>query len=69
MTPAQQATAELHAAFWSTPYTNTLVALAQLNRVLPRRTRDMMRQEAAELKSLGLSKAPKGHSAAKGRKK
>ena len=69
MTPAQQATAELHAAFWNTPYTNTLVALAQLNSTLPRRTRDMMKQEAIELREAGLSKAPKGHSVAKGRKK
>lgn len=61
MTPAQQATVELHAAFWNTPYTNTLVALTALNSKLPRQTYNLMKQEAIELRDMGMTKAPKGH--------
>lgn len=56
MTPAQQATAELHAAFWGIPYTTTLVAMHYVNEKLPRTTYNLMKQEAKELHALGMSR-------------
>ncbi len=60
MTPAQQATAELHAAFFATPYTATLVARRTLDAALPRRQYDLMKREVQELKDLGMSRLGKG---------
>lgn len=67
MTPAQQATAELHAAFWDVPYTNTLVALTSINSKLPRRAHNLMTAEAKELQQMKMYKAPKGHGMGKGK--
>ena len=60
MTPAQQATAELHAAFWNIPYTDTLVAMRSVTQTLPARRYDMMKNEVNELKDLGMSRLGKG---------
>lgn len=64
MTPAQQATIELHAAFWG----QQPLRPPTLN-YLPARRYDMMKQEALELSLCGIAKAPKGHSMNKGKKK
>lgn len=60
MTPAQQATAELHAAFWNISYTDTLVAMRSVTQTLPARRYDMMKNEVNELKDLGMQRLGKG---------
>ena len=56
MTPAQQATAELHAAFFNIPYTATLVSMSTLAQTLPARRRNLMQQEVKELCAIGMTR-------------
>ncbi len=60
MTPAQQATAELHAAFWNISYTATLVAIRSVTKTLPARQHNLTTGEIKELKEMGMSRLGKG---------
>ncbi len=59
MTPAQQATAELHAAFWGISHTATLVALHMTTEKLPAKQYNMMKQEAKELREMDMVRLTK----------
>lgn len=59
MTPAQQATVELHAAFWGkTPVLASADTLATLT-TLPARRHELMTGEVKELKALGMARLGK----------
>jgi hypothetical protein len=59
MTPAQQATADLHAAFWNIPYADTLAALHTITPTLPARQHNLTTGEIKELKELGMARLGK----------